>query len=54
MLVTPFSLKSKGSVSKPAFSRNGTRKEPRQQSTCNGSLRFNASLDRELMSSIMP
>ena len=54
MLVTPFNLKSKSSVSKPAFSRKGTRKEPRQQSTCNGILRLMASLERALMSSMIP
>jgi len=54
MLVTPLSLKSKSSVSNPAFSRNGTRKEPKQQSTWSGILRFTASLEREDMSSIMP
>lgn len=54
MLVTPLSLKSKSSVSKPALSRKGTRKDPRQQSTCSGILRFTASLERELMSSMIP
>jgi hypothetical protein len=54
MLVTPFSLKSKSSVSKPAFSKKGTRNDPRQQSTCNGILRFTASLERAVMSSIIP
>ena len=54
MLVTPLSLKSKSSVSKPAFSRKGTRNDPRQQSTWRGTLRFRASLERDEMSSIMP
>lgn len=54
MLVTPLSLKSKSSVSKPAFSRKGTRKDPRQQSTWSGILRLTASLEREVISSIMP
>lgn len=54
MLVTPFSLKSKSSVSKPAFSKKGTKNDPRQQSTCNGILRFTASLERAVMSSIIP
>ena len=33
-LVTPGTRKSNGTVSNPARSRNGTRNEPRQQSTC--------------------
>src|ERR1700733_5242104 len=54
MLVTPLSLKSKSSVSKPALSRKGTRNEPRQQSTCRGILRLSASLESADMSSMMP
>lgn len=33
-LVTPGTRKSNGTVLNPAFSRKGTRNEPRQQSTC--------------------
>jgi hypothetical protein len=54
MLVTPLSLKSNNSVSKPAFSRKGTRKDPRQQSTCRGIFLLTASLERPEMSSMIP
>lgn len=52
--VTPLSRKSKGVVSKPAFSRNGMRKEPRQQSTCSGRFLLSAILESAEMSSMMP
>lgn len=54
MLVTPLSLKSKSSVSKPAWERKGTRKDPRQQSTCRGILRLAAREERDVIGSIMP
>ncbi len=54
MEVTPLRRKSKGVVSKPAFSRKGTRKEPRQQSTCRGSCFLRAILERAEMSSMIP
>lgn len=54
MEVTPLRRKSKGTVSKPAFSRKGRRKEPRQQSTWSGRRFLSASLDSAEMSSMMP
>ena len=56
MLVTPLTVKSKGTMGNPARARKGTRKEPRQQSMCKGSLPFflRARREREGMSSIMP
>ena len=55
-LVTPSRLKSNGTDGKPARARNGTRKEPRQQSTCSGRERFRriARRERAGMSSMMP
>jgi hypothetical protein len=52
--VTPLRRKSKSVVSKPALSRKGTRKEPRQQSTWRGSFFFRARRESEVMSSMMP
>ncbi len=54
--MTPFRVKSKGTVGNPARARKGTRKEPRQQSTWRGRDPFlrRARRDRDVMSSIMP
>ncbi len=56
ILVTPLRVKSNGTVGKPARERKGTRNEPRQQSTCRGSLPFlrRARRERAEMSSMMP
>ena len=54
MLVTPLRVKSKGVVGKPARERKGTRKEPRQQSTCRGRDLRKARRERAAMSSMMP
>ena len=54
MLVTPLLTKSKGGAGKPARARKGTRKEPRQQSTCRGKVFRRARRERAAMSSITP
>lgn len=54
ILVTPARRKSNGSVGKPAFSRYGIRKDPRQQSTWSGIFFLTASLESAETSSIMP
>lgn len=51
ILVTPSTRKSNGSTGKPAFSKKGMMKLPRQQSTCRPILCFFASLPRATMSS---
>ena len=47
-------MKSNGVVSKPARERKGTRKEPRQQSTCRGRRFLMARRESVEMSSIIP
>lgn len=54
MLVTPLRMKSKGSQGKPARERNGTRNEPRQQSTWRGRELRSARRESADMSSMIP
>lgn len=54
ILVTPLRLKSNGAEGNPARERNGTRKDPRQQSTWRGSDFRRARRDSVVMSSMMP
>lgn len=54
MLVTPGTEKSKGSILKPAFDMKGTKKEPKQQSTCIPILCFDASAASSEMLSMIP
>ena len=52
--VTPSTLKSNGSTGKPAGSRKGIMKLPRQQSTCRPTLYFFANLPKATISSWQP
>ena len=54
ILVTPFILKSKVGILKPAFSANGARNPPRQQSTCINIPWYSATLANSSIGSITP